>query len=237
MKYLSNWVHLVKKMIIRFEDFNSAEDRFIGNYPELWVELSQVLKDMPLYLKASDQAGIQGKPIFDPVGTNEYIKRELSARGWHTNIPIPDQFNFLGTAVDYGKSGVLVEAQFSNYPFLLNNTIRSEFFYKAGIPLGGDPKKVVVIITKAHMFPASNSTLYFEQAYNQLTELSHYNVFDVPIRLVGLSERRNEVTNAIFTKYENPRYSRTVVSREEVSCRISRGRTARSRCDIIFLES
>jgi len=28
-------------------------------------------------IKASDQTGIQGNPIFDPVGTNEYIKAAL----------------------------------------------------------------------------------------------------------------------------------------------------------------
>ena len=189
---------------------------------------------MPLHIKASDQAGIQGRPIFDPVGTNEFIKSELSSRGWRSNIPIPKQFDFLGTDVDFGKSGVLIEAQFSNYPFLLNNTLRSELFYKAEIPLGGEPTEVVAIITKAHMFPASNSTLYFEQAQNQLAELFRYNVFDVPIRLIGLFEELNKKVTAIFTEYENPRYSRTVVERKEMRCSIQRGRSSRSRCNIVL---
>lgn len=221
-------------MLIRFEDYNGAEGQFIANYPVLWEELSQVLEAMPLHLKASDQAGIQGKLILDPVGTNEFIKSKLSSKGWRANIPIPKQFDFLGTDIDFGKSGVLVEAQFSNYPFLLNNTLRSELFYKAEIPLGGEPTEVVVIITKAHMFPASNSTLYFEQAHNQLIELFRYNVFDVPIRLVGLFERLGEKVDSVFTEYENPRYSRTVVERKEVPCTIHRGRSSKSRCNIVL---
>ncbi|MBC6421058.1 MAG: hypothetical protein GDA43_25880 [Hormoscilla sp. SP5CHS1] len=119
---------------------------------------------MPLHLKASSQAGLQGYPIFDPVGTNEYIKTELVNLGWKPNISIPKQYNFLGTHIDAGKAGAIVENQFSNYPFLLNNTIRSEFFFKAETRFSGSATKLVIIITKAHMFPASNSTLYYEQA-------------------------------------------------------------------------
>ena len=216
-------------MLIKFVDYNGAKELFIANYPVLWKELSQVLEAMPLHIKASDQAGIQGNPIFDPVGTNEFIKSKLSSKGWRANIPIPRQFNFLGTNIDFGKFGVLVEAQFSNYPFLLNNTIRSELFYKAAILLGGEPTEVLVIITKAHMFPASNSTLYFEQAHNQLTVLSRYNVFDVPIRLVGLYERLGKKVDCIFTEYEDPRYSRTVIEKNKVPCTIHRGKSSRSR--------
>ncbi|MEH2284834.1 MAG: hypothetical protein V7K90_26540 [Nostoc sp.] len=57
----------------------------------------------------------------------------------------------------------------SNYPFLLNNTLRSELFFKAKTEFVGYPTNLVIIVTKALMFPASNSTLYYEQAVNQLT--------------------------------------------------------------------
>jgi hypothetical protein len=168
---------------------------------------------MPLHLKASDQAGKQGRPIFDPVGTNEYIKAALAPLGWQ-RIPIPTEFAFLGTDVDFGKSGVIAEAQFSNYPFLLNNTIRSELFYKSKLPLTGSPTSLAVIITKAHMFPASNSTLYYEQALHQLATLATNKVFDVPIRLVGLFVERTGIIPAIWTGYSATRYSRTVEIRE-----------------------
>ncbi|MFM2063962.1 MAG: hypothetical protein RLZZ507_3633 [Cyanobacteriota bacterium] len=42
-------------------------------YHQEWEEINTVLSQMPLHIKASDQAGIQGNLIFDPVGTNEYI--------------------------------------------------------------------------------------------------------------------------------------------------------------------
>ncbi len=127
---------------------------------------------------------------------------------------------------------MLVEIQFSNYPFLLNNTVRSELFSKARTPLAGHNIGAAVIVTKARMFPASNSSLYYEQAVQQLTELARHRVFDIPIRLVGLFERINTVVNAVFTEYANRRYSRTVNNRQSDTFQINPGRTARSRCQI-----
>ena len=120
--------------------------------------------------------------------------------------------------------------QFSNYPFLLNNTIRSELFFKSQIPLVGHPAKLAVIITKVHMFPASNSTLYYEQAVHQLTSLAKYKVFDVPIRLVGLFVERTGINPGVWTGYSATRYSRTVDIRANrqfvISSRKSDGRCA-----------
>ena len=87
----------------------------------------------------------------------------------------------------------------------------------------------MIIVTKAHMFPASNSTLYYEQAQKQLDELARHKVFNVPIRLVGLFEQIYGETEAIFTEYENPRYSRTVVERKSVKCTMVPGKLSRSR--------
>lgn len=190
---------------------------------------------MPLHIKASDQAGIQGNAIFDPVGTNEYIKAAFIHDGWQSNIPIPAPYRFLGTDVDFAKTGIIIEIQFSNYPFLLNNTLRSELFFKAKTEFVGYPTNLVIIVTKALMFPASNSTLYYEQAVNQLTALAKNQVFDVPIRLVGLFEQQNTIVPIIWTEYLSKRYSRTVNTRVSRQCQIIAGRSARSRCLINLL--
>jgi hypothetical protein len=196
-------------IILEINDFNDAGNLIKRIYRAEWEEIRRVLETMPLHLKASDQAGKQGRPIFDPVGTNEAIKAALAPRGWQ-RIPIPTEFDFLGTDVDFGKNGVIVEAQFSNYPFLLNNTIRSELFFKSKIALTGKPTKLVVLITKARLFPASNSTLNYDQADRQLTSLANYKVFDVPIRLVGLTVDPSGIIPAIWTGYTATRYSCTV---------------------------
>lgn len=222
-------------MRIKICDYNGAEGEIDVYRTNQWEELRGVLEQMPLHLKASDQAGIRGNPIFDPVGTNHHIKEALSSLGWRANIPIPNQFSFLGTDVDFGKAGVLCEVQFSNYPFLLNNLLRSELFYKTELPLSGEPTGIVVIITKAHMFPASNSTLYYEQAKNQLDELARYNVFDIPIRLVGLFEPKGEPITVMFTTYSDPRYSRTVEARHERQCILQSGKTSAGRSRIDFV--
>lgn len=226
-------------MLLRIEDFNNADAAILGEMQSQWDELQGVLQEMPLHLKASDQAGIQGKPIWDPVGTNEHIKSALTKAplSWRANIPIPTEYSFLGTDVDFAKGGLLVEVQFSNYPFLLNNILRTELFFKSGIALDGGSTKAAVIVTKAHMFPASNSTLYYEQAKDQLSALAKNNVFDVPIRLVGLFEDTAGKVRAQWTEYENPRYSRTVVKRGLVECVIDAGRSQASRCKMRVAEA
>lgn len=220
-------------MRVQFTDFMGADTAIAAGYSQQWLELEQVLGAMPLHLKASDQDGKQGSAIFDPVGTNEHIARALVTRGWSGKIAIPEPFTFLGTDVDFGKQGVVVEVQFSNYPFLLNNTIRSELFYRAETVFHQLPTRLVVIVTKAGMFPSSNSTLYYEQALSQLTALAEHGVFTVPIRLVGLFEQQGPVT-ATWTDYSAARYSRTVGARVQRSFTITGGRGVRCRIDPVI---
>lgn len=219
-------------MIVRTTDYNEANSVITQHLTAEYAELEAVLSAMPLNLKASDQAGKKGAPIFDPVGTNAAIAEGLIARHWTAGHPIPAEFDFLGTDVDFVKNGLLVEAQFSNYPFLLNNVVRSELFFKAQTPLAGHPVRAVVIIAKAHMFDASNSTLYYEQAVKQLNSLAANDVFDSPIRLVGLFERTDGTFNARFNEYHAARYSRTLVKATLRRANARAGRNADSRCRI-----
>ncbi|HEV3386335.1 MAG TPA: hypothetical protein VG097_16050 [Gemmata sp.] len=219
-------------MLVRVTDYNHADKAIKQHCDSEWSELSDVLTKMPLHLKASDQAGKQGHPIFDPVGTNEHIRSNLQSLRWHCTIPIPGEFEFLGTDVDFAKNALVVEAQFSNYPFLLNNTIRSELFFLAGMTFGAAPTKATVIVTKARMFPASNSTLYYEQAVNQLNALALHKVFRCPIRLVGLFVERDVPIEVTWTKYSAARYSRTVERRSSRNCIVTSGATPTTRCVI-----
>lgn len=198
-------------MDVKISDYNDATSMFKGSLRREYATLVDILKGMPLHLKDSDQEGKTGSAIFNPVGTNSFIKDKLAGAEWGTNLPIPDRFDFLGTDIDFFRNGLLCEVQFSNYPFLLNNLLRSELFYKSRTTFDEQTVIAVAIITKAHMFPASNSTLYFEQAQKQITELSNYDVFKVPIRLIGLFLPEMGRQKAVWTRYKEPRYSRTVV--------------------------
>ncbi len=97
------------KIFIQLTDFNGADTIVNNQYITEWNEINNILTEMPLHIKASDQAGIQGNPIFDPVGTNEYIKAALMKLGWLANIPIPVEYSFLGTDIDFGKAGIIVD--------------------------------------------------------------------------------------------------------------------------------
>ena len=140
-------------MKIQYKDYNSSDQVITQHFSNEWQEIQSTIENMPLHLKASDQRGKQGTPIFNPVGTNQHIKDQLITKHWLDTIPLPTELSALGTGVDNGKNGLLLEVQFSNYPFLLNNLLRSEILFKRRFSIGGIPLRVAVIITKVTCFP------------------------------------------------------------------------------------
>ncbi len=189
-------------MEFHFRDFNSAERYFDGVGKSQWKEIAELVAAMPLHLQASDQAKKVGRPIFDPKGTNAHLTDTAKLRGWNA-VPVPKALTVFGVDWDAGKSSVLAEWQFSNYPFLWNNVIRTEAVFKSktALPVVG-VAKALVVVTKSGIFPASNSTLYFEQAAAQLDVVTRFQAFSVPIRLVGLTLPKGCVsTDAVWTDY------------------------------------
>jgi len=216
-------------MDLMLADYNGADTLFHGPLAAAWSDVRATLEAVPLHLKPSDQASKVGAPIWDPVGMNSAIKDLLLQLKWAANVPVPRAYSFLGTDVDFVKDGTIVEVQFSNYPFLLNNMLRCELFHKSREQLAGTRIRAAIIVTKGHMFDASNSTLYFEQAKMQLDELIGHSVFDVPLRLVGLTSPHGAAVPVTWTEYSAARYSRTVRTRRETTAKISPGRRTTSR--------
>jgi hypothetical protein len=219
-------------MNLAVTDYNEAAKIFAKTSAKEWTELETILQELPLCLKPSDQKGRRGNAIFDPVATNAFIREMLRARfAWVTNIPISAEYSFLGLDFDAGKNGVMLEVQFSNYPFLLNNMLRGELFYKGHFAIGTRATTVAVIVTKGGMFPASNSTLYYEQAKKQLDALAKNRVFTVPLRLVGLMSPTKGSVKALWTA-AGARYSRDLSSQRKVVCEIQPGGALRCRIEI-----
>lgn len=179
---------------------------------------------MLLQVKESDQAGKRGELIFNPVGTNAVLEENLGSKGW-IKIPLPPEYTFFGVGIDFGKLNVCVEAQFSNYPFLINNALRSEVLFRDRVPLiGGLEMQALVIITKAKHFPSSNSTLHFEQACEHLSGLSKHKLFSMPVRLVGLDIEKNDEVLATLTQYTSSRYSRDIRSQKKIKLKVTRAK-------------
>jgi len=197
-------------MDFAYEDFNQAEEYFRADGLQQWEEIEEILREAPLFMQSSDQAGRIGSPIFDPKATNAYLCLESQERGWRV-IPVPEELRSFGVDWDAGKGATLVEWQFSNYPFLWNNVIRSEAVHNSEIVLPGmHPIKALIIVTKSGLLPASNSTLYYEQGRAQLRTVTAFGAFSLPIRLVGLTiANRVSSVGAIWSEYANPRYDRT----------------------------
>jgi hypothetical protein len=167
-----------------------------------------MILEMPLFLQASDQAKKVGSPIFDPKGTNSHLTAAADERGWQ-KVPVPAALQVFGVDWDAGKGGSLAEWQFSNYPFLWNNVIRSEAVFKSKTPLPRVPEvRALIVVTKSGIFPSSNSTLYYEQAAAQLEVVTAFQAFTIPIRLVGLTIAEGVAsTEAVWSHY-GARYHR-----------------------------
>lgn len=203
-------------------DFNGANIYFSGPGAAHWSEIQECLDDLVPQFQPSDQAQKKGTLIFDPKQTNAILTKEAADRGWN-KVPVPNDLNYFGHDWDAGKESILVEWQFSNYPFLWNNIIRSEAVFDSGRivpPLTRKPE-ALIIVTKSGSMPASNSTLYFEQAKSQIDAVTGLNVFDIPIRLAGLTVRENRTSLEIdFNTYED-RYSRSPINTDRTSKTIS----------------
>jgi beta-lactamase class D len=91
---------------------------------------------------------------------------------------------------------------------------------------------MLIMITKAHMYDSSNSTLYYEQAEKQLKALSENNVYDIPIRLVGLASHYSDDVECTITKYDKPRYSRKIENQTVKIASITQGTSVKSRAVI-----
>jgi hypothetical protein len=194
-----------------FADFNQAGAYFDAAGAAEWSDIESILAGMPLHLQASDQAGRIGRPIFDPKATNAYLTDESQRRGWR-RIIVPAELQEFGVDWDGGKKATLAEWQFSNYPFLWNNIIRSEAIFKSQLTLGDlDPIRSLIVVTKGGLFPSSNSTLYYEQAKAQITNVTKFGTFTIPIRLVGLTVLPEvERIEVVWSRYGG-RYSRDPV--------------------------
>ena len=212
-------------MEFQITDYNNSQTLFNVTLKTEWEEIKNCISNTEIYLKASDQKGKIGSPIFDPVGTNKAIRTTLTGGGWKDNLEIPGEFSFLGTDIDFEKKGIIVEVQFSNYPFLLNNILRSELFFRAKIKFDVREVCSFILITKAGKFPSSNSTLYYEQAKNQLDSFIKYQLFSIPVRLVGLFPKAGTVNKVKWTKYDNPRYSRTIEEQTEKDWYVEEGKS------------
>jgi len=205
-------------MFLKYKDYNGASTVLAKTFDSEWQEINSVLSTMPLYLKDSDQDTKQGQPIFDPVANNIFIKEELIKSKWTQNASIPNKFRMWGKDVDFSKLGVLLEVQFSNYPFLLNNLIRSELFFREKISFTQQHEvKAVILITKMGILPSSNSTLYYEQATEQIDSLYSHNIFKVPLRIVGIGINDGQTISTITSKYK-ARYSRDPLTTVRGSC-------------------
>jgi hypothetical protein len=210
-------------MDIAIQDFNSAAEIFEGQGAAEWADLEGVLQNLETHLQPSGQRGITGTPIFDPKGTNAALNAAVKALGWIT-VPVPTALTMFGTDWDAGKGCTLAEWQFSNYPFLWNNVIRTQAVVTGQVSLQGvGTTSALVVVAKTGSFPASQSTLYFEQARAQLEAVFSLGAFSLPVRLIGLMIPAGVTQLPVVWSTYAGRTSRTMLTREKVEANVTWG--------------
>jgi hypothetical protein len=210
-------------MDVEIRDFNTADEYFDGEGAAEWAEVEGVLQNLETHLHASDQAGIAGRPIFDPKGTNAALDAAVRALGWIA-VPVPNALTMFGKDWDAGKGGTLAEWQFSNYPFLWNNVIRTQAVVTGQVVLHGvGTTCALIIVAKSGAFPASQSTLYFEQARAQMEAVFRLGAFSLPVRLVGLMAPPRATQLPVVWSTYSGRNSRVPLTREKVEATVTWG--------------
>lgn len=149
-------------------------------------------------------------------------------------MPIPASHRHVGLHIDVGRPGVAVEIQFSNYPFLVDNVFRAERLFRGGVAVGGAPIRALVIVAKGHVFPASQSTLYYESAVRQVTDFVDLKLITMPVRLVGLSEAIGATVGSDWNVYSG-RTSRTQTATTRRQARLDPGARGTSRARIVLV--
>lgn len=212
-------------MELLIRDFNGADAYFAEGGAHEWADLQEVLNGLIPHFQASDQSGIVGRPIFDPKGTNAALNAGAREKEWRV-VPVPQELTMFGNDWDAGKGSTLAEWQFSNYPFLWNNVIRTQAVVTGNVRLVGvGTTEALVVVTKSGLFPASQSTLYFEQGNAQLDAVFKTGAFDLPVRLVGLTIPQDAREIEVVWSEYGGRYGRHPVKpRELVRMEIAWGR-------------
>lgn len=206
-----------EQLLFNVADFNGAFEYFETTGSERWDEIATVVDELRPQFQASDQAGRVGGAIFDPKATNRILTDQAADFGW-SKVPVPAELKPFGLDWDGGKGTVLAEWQFSNYPFLWNNVIRTEAIFQseARLPSLSGPVDALIIITKSGTLPASNSTLYFEQACAQIDTVTTLGVFRLPIRIIGLTvDTEASALDIDWNSYDG-RYARDGISEQRV---------------------
>ncbi|MCC3777763.1 hypothetical protein [Streptomyces sp. UNOB3_S3] len=209
-------------MQFEVHDFFNADRFFDTEGKREWREIEGAISQLKLQLQPSGQDGLGGQAIFDPKATNKILTESTAAHGWN-KIPVPETLRAFGVDWDAGKNTVLAEWQFSNYPFLWNNIIRSQVVARRGQELEGmgAPPKALIVVTKSGCLPASQSTLYFEQGKSQMQSVLESLDLDIAIRLVGLTiPHDTQTVNASWNTYKG-RTSRSSVSSEEQTFQVT----------------
>jgi len=190
-------------------DFNGAERYYHGSGAREWTDLNEIVTEMPLYLQGSLQAGRIGSAVFDPKATNLHLKAKL-----RQEVGGPSQSQETSRRLVTTGTAARVKR-------LLSGSSRT-IVHKTRLKLPEmSPIKGLIIVTKSGLFPAAQSSLYFEQAEAQLASATALGIFTIPIRLVGLTIKSQvDEYEAVWTEYAD-RTSRTALRKVRIRTKVT----------------
>lgn len=167
-----------------------GEEILLVKRPEINAEINAAIEGVPNpgRGKISREKTQRGRELFSPVEINCLFSEAFTARGWEGgvrdsyDIELPDYAHVVKRAykeLDFFKSPVFVEVQFSKYAFMFYDLAKFQYFYNQGL------LQVGVEIVPCHLLQQqmSSGVSYGEQLVNDLQRLQG-NFPSVPVKII-----------------------------------------------------
>lgn len=179
--------------------FNGGEQAVTHTYPQLMVEVNEVLKEVDSSqhkTKESTEKTMMGRMLFSPSSLNGAFKEAFGKRGWNS-IRVPCTYpttyylkeykarsknRGAFREMDFVKDKLGIEVQFGKYAFMVYNVCaKMTIFHNLGHINHG----IEIVPVKAFADEMSTGVSYFEQFVWDLESRGVSNI-DIPVLVLGI---------------------------------------------------
>lgn len=180
--------------------FNNGEAELTKHYPNLLIEVNQVIKDIDSSkhkTKKSREKTMRGRMLFSPKKLNKAFKKAFAKHGDWKTIRVPCDYpttHYLKDykirsencgafrEMDFVKQKLGIEVQFGKYAFMVYNVCaKMTIFHKLGHINHG----IEIVPVKAFADEMSTGVSYFEQFIWDLESRGVSNI-DIPVMILGI---------------------------------------------------
>ncbi len=180
--------------------FNKGEKVVAKKYPELLVEVNDVIKSVDASrckVKESKEKTMPGQILYSPTAMNDCFRAEfIDKRGWETvrvkcdyptnyyrdDYKIRQKLRGAFREMDFVKRKLGIEVQFGKYSFMVYNVCAKMTIFKN---LGHIDTGIEIVPVKTLALEMSSGVSYFEQFVWDLEQRGVADI-DIPVLILGI---------------------------------------------------